>query len=72
MHLFYVERIWALNLSGLHTGTYHRLYVLTDCEYLVVSTLEGGGDTTELEARLSSVETMLPLTADTSTVADLS
>ena len=57
----------ALNLSGLHIGRYHRLYVLNDGEYIDVSTLGsgggGGGDTTQLEARISTVETTLPQTA---------
>ena len=75
MHLFfYVERKMALNLSGLHIGWYHRLYVLKDGEYIDVSTLGsgGGGDTTELEARISTVETTLPQKAESTDLADLS
>lgn len=68
----YVERHIAFNFSGLHTGRYHRLYVLKDGGYNVVPTRGGGGDTTELETRLSTVDTALPLMAETSTVVDLS
>lgn len=71
--LFYVERNMALNLSGLHTGRYHRLYVLKYGEYIDVPTLGGGGDdTTGLATRLATVETALTLKAEQSTVDDQS
>lgn len=73
MHRLYVERNMAWSLAGLHTGRYHRLYVLKDGECVVVSNLGGcGGGTTELETSLSTVATMLPLKAETNTVTDLS
>lgn len=64
----------ALSLAGLRTGRHHRLYVLKDGEYIDVSTLgsAGGGDTTELETCLATVETTLSQKAATSTVIDLS
>lgn len=62
----------ALNLSGHHTRWHHRNYVLKDGEYIVVSTLGGGGGyTIGLETRLATVETALPLKAEQSTVIDL-
>ena len=62
MHLFYVEIKMALHLSGLHTGRFLRLDILKDGGYIGVSILGGGGggDTLELEMRLSSVEAALP------------
>lgn len=65
----YVEMCMTLNLTGLHTGTYHRLYALELGEDIDVPTL--GGDTTELEARLSSVETALPPKAEQSTLTTI-
>lgn len=59
MQLFYVDRKRSFNLSGLHTGRCHRPYVLKDGEYIAVPFLGGGGGTTELETRLSSVDTAL-------------
>lgn len=62
----------ACNLSGLNTGRCHRLYILKYGEYNDAPTLGGGGgDTTELETCLSSVETALPHKTYQSTVVDL-
>lgn len=61
----------AMHLTGRSTATYTRLYVPEDDEYIDVSTLGGGGDTTELETRLSSVETTIPYKAAQSAVGDL-
>lgn len=46
--------------------------MLKDGEYNDVSTLGGGGDTTGLETRLSTVATALPLKAEQRTLVDLS
>lgn len=60
----------GVDLSDLHNARNHSLYVLKECDCVGVATL-GGGDTSELETRLSSEETTLPQMAEQSAVAGL-
>ena len=60
----------ALNRSGLNIGKFYKHHVWKDGDYVDVSTL-GSGDSSTLEPRVASLETVVPQNADSSSLTTL-